>query len=74
MFPLLLTLTLGLLVVTVYIPILRGQEARARIHSEEAFRLLKLETVRNYYPEMRKLSNRQIALRYDYDDAYWKIR
>ena len=51
-----------------------AQRARERQRFDEAFRLIKLETVRSYYPEMRRLSNREIALRYDYDDAYWKIR
>ena len=74
MFLLLLSLSLVLMFVTVFIPAHRAQESRARREFEEQFRLVKLATVRDYYPEMRNLSNRQIALRYDYEDAYWKIR
>lgn len=70
----LLTLTLSLIFFTVFIPCVRAQRIRAARRSEEYFRLVKLSSVRDYYPEFQNLSFREIAVRYDYDDAYWKMR
>ena len=74
MFVFLLSITLILMFFTVFVPFHRAAQARNGREFEEQFRLLKLATVREYYPQLRPLSNRQIALRYDYDDAYWNIR
>ena len=74
MLPLLSVLTVTLLFATVFFPACRASREKARREFNEHFRLVKLATVREYYPELRNLSNRQIALRFDYEDAYWKIR
>jgi len=72
--PIFLSLTIILLFFTVFIPCHKARELKEKISSEDYFRLLKIQTVREYYPQLKDMSDREIALKIDYDDAYWKIR
>lgn len=59
---------------TIALPCSRSQKVKARREFEEHYRLVKLAAIREYYPELRDLSLREIALRYDYDEAFRRIR
>lgn len=74
MFLFLLTVTLSLMFLTIFLPAHYARQEKSRRQFEDEYRLVKLAIVRAYYPELKDLTDRQIALRYDYDDAYWKIR
>ncbi len=74
MFLLLTALTVILMFLTVFIPAHRARQERTWRDFEDEFRRAKLAAVRAYYPELHGLSDRQIRLRYDYEDAYWKMR